>query len=600
MVVAPDESNETAFRREVRGPWFAWLAAHEEGDASLAKVKLEEIQKHVRKLGLRRLSDMSLAALLVGRKDLATGRLAPAGLAMDAAVALDPDLPEARWGRLAVSVRSGRWGRLPAELAQALRSGLADAETRRILVARGTLVGAGAVAATGLTLVLLLVATGARRWFHELRELASRAVAPPADIVLAVGLFLAPLLLSFDLLWLLLALFVATFVYATPRQQVVASLGLLLALPLPVVVDRVSWELALGASPFLRGAEALRESRYDQRVIDDLEAVKGVLPSDPDVRFLLGRLYQALGQNDRAVAEYTLGAQVSPAESRCLVNRGNIRFVDGDFGSAQEDFQEALKRDPRNVAARYNISLVFAETFRTLDAGEALQAARALDARLVQRFQDSPTLVKVVSQDFTVADARAKAVSLWGTAAGRRVLGHFRTWRLAPGLSIPLVVAGLLAVPLGALVAFLRTNGKGFSHACQKCGRTYCRFCKPPGESPLFCSQCVHVYLKKDGVSIETKLQKIDEVKRHRGIEGRVRAILRVALPGSDAFLEGRPEAAVLPLALFFVGVIAFFAWPGVVVVPRPGTYPSLAGRVPGLLLAAAAVLLGRRREAKG
>ena len=101
-------------------------------------------------------------------------------------------------------------------------------------------------------------------------------------------------------------------------------------------------------------------------------------------------------------------------------------------------------------------------------------------------------------------------------------------------------------------------------------------------------------------MSIETKLQKIDEVKRHRGIAGRVHSVLAVALPGSSSFLEGRPEAAILPLALFFLGIVALFAWPGVVVVPRPGAYPSLAARIPGLLVVAAAVLLGRRHEAKG
>lgn len=543
---------------------------------------------------------MSLAASLVGRRDLAASRIEASRQAMDAAVALDPDLPEARWGRLSVVSRAGRWGEFPGAFAQALRSGLADSETRRVLVARGFLVGSTALATAGLALVLLLVGAGARRWLHDLAEVGARFVPEPADKVLAAVLFLLPLVLSFDVLWLLLALFVATLGYATRRQQAVAAVGLVLALPLPLVLDRISWELSLGASPFLRGSDALREARYDQRVLDDLESVKGVLPNDPDVRFLLGRLYQALGQNDRAVAEYTLGSQVSPAESRCLVNRGNIRFVDGDFGSAQEDFQEALRRDPRNVAARYNLSLVYAETFRTVEAGQVLQEARALDARLVQRFQDSPTLVKVVSQGFSVDEARAKAESLYTTAAGRRVLGLYRTWRPSTGASLPLVWAGLFAVPLAFGVAYLRERGKGFSHECGKCGRTYCHRCKPPGESALLCSQCVHVYLRKDGVSIETKLQKLDEVKRHRGLAGRLRAGLGLFLPGAGAFLDGRPQAALLPLLLFFLGIATLVFWPGVIVIPRPGTTPSLAGSLPALVLVAGALLLGRRAEPEG
>ena len=65
VLQAPGEATESTFRREVRGQWFAWLAAHEEGDPLLAAQKVEEIVKHARKIGLERLTDLSLAATLL-------------------------------------------------------------------------------------------------------------------------------------------------------------------------------------------------------------------------------------------------------------------------------------------------------------------------------------------------------------------------------------------------------------------------------------------------------------------------------------------------------------------------------------------------------
>ena len=115
----------------------------------------------------------------------------------------------------------------------------------------------------------------------------------------------APLLLSFDVLWYGLFLFVVLFGYATWPQKVGSVAALALVIPLFPVLDYIAYDLAVNSSPIVRGAEALAESRYDQRVLDNLEAAKVVLPDDPDIRFLLGRLYQALGQNDRAIAEYT-------------------------------------------------------------------------------------------------------------------------------------------------------------------------------------------------------------------------------------------------------------------------------------------------------
>lgn len=207
-------------------------------------------------------------------------------------------------------------------------------------------------------------------------------------------------------MWLALFFFVLLFGYASLEQKIATSLALALSMLLLPVLDRVAYDLSISSSPILRAAEALHESRYDQRVLDNLEAAKNIIPDDVDIRFVLGRLYQALGQNDRAISEYTEGSRMALRDIRCLVNRGNIRFVDGDLGSAQEDYQEALKRDGRSIAARYNLALLYAETFRTIEAAQTLQEARALDAHAIQRFQETPTLVKVVSIGFTPDEAR--------------------------------------------------------------------------------------------------------------------------------------------------------------------------------------------------
>ncbi|KAA0252775.1 MAG: hypothetical protein EDX89_17110 [Acidobacteria bacterium] len=596
VLVGPGESTETAFRRQIRAPWFSWLAAHEEGDAELAASRVEEITRHARKIGVRRLTDMALAATLLARKELLSGYVDRAEASLKAAVALDPELPEARWGVVSVSTAAGRWTKVPGAVLAAVKATFADREARRVLGLRTVCLLAAAAAATGLALVLLLVLEYGRRLLHDLREIAARRLRPPLDVAAAWLALLLPLVLGLDLVWLAIALFVATWGYAGRVQKVLGAAGVLALVPALPLLDRVGYEMAVGASPILRGAEALAERRYDQRVLDDLEAVKNVLTDDVDVHFLLGRLYQSLGQNDRAVSEYTAGSRLSEADSRCLVNRGNIRFVDGDFGSAQEDFQKALERNARDVAARYNLSLVFAETFRTIEAAQTLQEARALDARTVQRYQDQPGAVKVVSLDYSLDEARQKVRALSGDARSRRLLGHFRTYRSAAAWSTPLLWAALLAVPGAVLLDRRRQRLGGYAVECQKCARTFCRRCKPQGESAMLCSQCVHVYLKKDGVSIETKLQKVEEVKRRRSLSERLRLALNLVLPGSAAFSDGAAARAVVPLTLFVCGVTAAAGWDRWVVSPRPGAAPAWAALSLPVLAALTGFVLGQLR----
>ena len=251
------------------------------------------------------------------------------------------------------------------------------------------------------------------------------------------------------------------------------------------------------------------------------------------------------------------------------MNRGNIRFVDGDLGSSQEDYQQALKRDPRSIAARYNLALLYAETFRTVEAAQTLQEARALDAHAVQSFQDTPTLVKVVSIGFTPEEARRKIEEMERVGRTRRLLGHFRTWNPLAGFRIPIVAGFFLAVAAAWGLDVFRRRGRGYASECQKCGRAFCRLCKPSTESALLCSQCIHVYLKKDGVAIETKLQKLDDVRRRKNLDERVRGILNTVFPGATAFLDSRLPLAALAFGLFAFGLLAAFWGPRVAVL-RP------------------------------
>ncbi len=607
VLVAPGESSETAFRNLVRGNWFGWLAAQEEGDSPLASAKVDEILKHAQKIEIRRMTDLALSATLLGRRELAAGKRARAHDAFTAAVRLDPDLPEPRWARLSLAASSREWGSLLPELLGAMRATIADAESRRVVLVRAVLILLFTVSAAALTAILVLLARHGPCLVHDLRESAGGFLHGRVTGLAVAAFLVAPLLLSLDVLWLALFLFVLIFGYASTRQKLATGLALALSMLLVPALDRVAYDLSITSSPILRAAEALKESRYDQRVLDNLEAAKNIVPDDVDIRFLLGRLYQALGQNDRAIAEYTTGSLVAPRDVRCLVNRGNIRFVDGELGSAQEDYQEALKRDGRSIAARYNLALLYAETFRTSAAALTLQEARALDARAVQAFQETPTLVKVVSISYTLDEARRKIERMERDTRARRLLGHYRSHRLGEGLGLPRLAKGsapadfgvplFWAVPVAIGAAFFldrsRKRGRGYASECQKCGRAFCRLCKPPGESALLCSQCVHVYLKKDGVAIETKLQKLEDVRRRQSLEERMRLILNSLLPGSAAFLDSRLVAAAIAFGLFAFGSLSLLLRDALATLPRPTLAAGTTGVSFSLLVAVAGWIAG-------
>jgi hypothetical protein len=97
------------------------------------------------------------------------------------------------------------------------------------------------------------------------------------------------------------------------------------------------------------------------------------------------------------------------------------------------------------------------------------------------------------------------------------------------------------------------------------------------------------VYLKKDGVAIETKLQKLEDVRRRRSFEGRMRLVLNSLLPGSAAFLDSRLAAAAFAFGLFAFGVLSFLLRDALASLPRP----TLAAGPPGVSFSLIVALAG-------
>jgi len=98
---------------------------------------------------------------------------------------------------------------------------------------------------------------------------------------------------------------------------------------------------------------------------------------------------------------------------------------------------------------------------------------------------------------------------------------------------------------------WLKRRKSGLANACIKCGRTFCHRCKSARESATYCTQCIHIYLKRDGVSLATKREKLDEVHEHQTGMLRRNKLFATFLPGSAQVIEGRTIAGVIGIFLF-------------------------------------------------
>lgn len=103
------------------------------------------------------------------------------------------------------------------------------------------------------------------------------------------------------------------------------------------------------------------------RAVDGCTRLLGVLESSGSARWLykekgygyayFGRAeaHAALGENDLAIADYTLSIRNDPS-AVAYNNRGNIQVRKGDLAAAESDFAEAVRLDPANEVVKTNLA----------------------------------------------------------------------------------------------------------------------------------------------------------------------------------------------------------------------------------------------------
>ena len=184
-----------------------------------------------------------------------------------------------------------------------------------------------------------------------------------------------------------------------------------------------------------------------------------------------------------------------------------------------------------------------------------------------------------------IAEAWDVSSRIARSGAARALFGNYSSFDPMISARNPITIGGLLAAILAPLVAFRRRHG--FAGSCIKCGRTFCPRCKSARESSTYCTQCIHIYLKRDGVSVATKRMKLEEVGQHQSGMLRRNRFIATFLPGSAQLLEGRTIIGLLGLFVFLFAVCLALMVGRLAPVLAPGELAKMIVRVLAIALAA-------------
>ncbi|HVR42860.1 MAG TPA: tetratricopeptide repeat protein [Thermoanaerobaculia bacterium] len=543
-----------------RDLWTQANAAADSGDFEEANRKLNELIEQGLQTGLERYPLLAKSAAGLAERAHSEGNAALSEWSMGAAERLDPELPGIWFARADLARHQGDW----VGAARAVLTGLGSvrSDTRSSVLARNDLIMV-VVLAIGLMAVVfgaILFFRYGRSAAHDFRETLSGRFSAGGTTVFAFAILFLPLFFWLGPTWLVLWWLALFFAYGTWSEKAATAVLLILVALTPLILARAAWRVAGVQSPVVHAAMAATERAWDPTALLRLQALIEYLPEDPVLHLLAGNLYVLQGSDNDAVIHYRRAVQLDDSIAGAHLNIGNLHFLNNDFTAAISRYERAADADPRLAIASYNHSVAAGELYRFDEQREKIDEARQRDRALIDRLTSASSRsgLDVVLYELPIDQAWRHAEQIARRGDARELYGNFAWFDPLPQLTTPLAIGALAALLVGLALWALRRRS-GLAGACIKCGRTFCHRCKSARESATYCTQCIHIYLKRDGVSADTKRRKLMEVQDYQSRTVRLRKLLGTVLPGAPQLLSGSVLAgAVILLAFLAFASLAF------------------------------------------
>ncbi len=552
LAVAGEVFAQSLAPREI---WPQATAAAREGEVAEATKKTTELITTGRAYGLKNYPMYGSSAAALTRTASREGKRDVAEWAGKADAQLDFRSAPAAFSAADSAAERGDWAAAASAILRGFGNLLRGYRTSLLSRADLLILLIAATALTAIVFAITLFMRYGRAMAHDFREILGKRIHGGSVSVLAFALLFLPIFLWLGPMWLIFYWFVIFFGYANYRERILIVLMCLAVALLPLLLGLAANWIATVDSPVVMSAISSNEQSYQPHALRRLQEIATVAPDNAILQILLGNMHVFEGNEPQAAQHYRRAIQMSDAAG-AHVNLGNLHFLQNDYAAAITEYGAAQKRDPQMAIAFYNDSVASGETYRFNQQGEKLEQAKNIDRESIEQLSQNPPAQKIAMYHPPVAAAWQVATDVSRKGAARALFGNYSYFDPAATAMNPVTLGALAALPL-ALLVWAKRKRAGLAGSCIKCGRTFCHRCKSARESATYCTQCIHIYLKRDGVALATKRAKLDEVSDHYASILRRNRLFATFLPGSAQMLEGKTLSGIAGVALFFLFVSA-------------------------------------------
>jgi len=525
------------------------MKAAEAGNSYGAETALLGIIEMRRRNSIPAMPNLAVSAVQMGDLAWAQKKTEDAFNLYRAAEALDPSLSDAYYSQARVQLHKGLRGFLPA-IESAVKGWFAPlylVHGRIYFYSRLAFILLVTLIVVGVAFSLILLIKYNHLLVHNAVEKYGSRFSPELiQLVVWVILFI-PIFAFAGLFWLAPFWLLLFWRYSQNSERILAIIFFLVfAISYPVyqrIAHTSGATVDSEISPYIR----VFVEGPSITSIADFEDYYNTHHQDQDGSILLASLYVADNQMERGVRLLQKHILDHPNDPRAYNNLGAIFFQQEEMDSALKLTQKAYTLDTTNLVYVFNVSRSYRATFNFSEATRLLEAARSADPKLIAKLEETPpdNLVPVLPRYDLVL---------------QRI--HEKNGDLFSKFMNPFTFVALGMLILAALMNLGASHKRDLAKSCTKCGTAYCIKCQTHTKISDYCTQCLHIFIKKDGVSPASRKEKMGEIgvfTRRQHLLSRISSLI---LPGANHLYENDTFRGALILLLWvFLIVVLWFNW---------------------------------------
>jgi len=384
-------------------------------------------------------------------------------------------------------------------------------------------------------------------FFHDLQEKYQNSFDEKKIYLIGIAVLLAPLFLFIGWVWLFVFWMILFWEYGVKIEKFVIAVILILFL-LWIPLNKFFDELQKACiDPEIRAFHAGLYEKYSPNTIRSLQTQFGEESKNTRPMLMLAGIWKKAGQMDKAIELYTIVLKNDERNVDALNNLGNTYYLLDMQDKAVKNYEQALYFNQDNPTLLYNYSLAVRSQFNFAKAEELMKKAMGVNQNLILSYETRASNKK------TVVDFALSQTDLI------KLIYQKTSFYSNPTMIMVVFLNSITLIMIVMLVIQIKIRKKFFfAQKCSSCGVPYCKRCQPIDKKYNYCSQCLHLFVKKDGVSHASKKDKMDYIEKWQRKRYALSYLLSLLAPGSGSIYV---ESIAVLIWAFFLALISPGTW---------------------------------------